>query len=209
MYEPKIEILNSTPEPARLCALVARQATMANPVLKHANCGLLEYCYTAKHRSVFEHASLTARITGVSRAFMAQITRHRHVSFMCSSQHYQDYRDYPIIVPDLTDFEEGFNLAVARSTSLYGVMVDNGVEKPEARMILPEATAVNLIMTANAREWAHIMNLRLCKRNVREMRVWAGDMMMELRQWFPELFIHVGPDCVETQCTQGPMKCGK
>lgn len=42
------------------------------------------------HESVFEHASFTFGIEGVSRTLLAQITRHRLASFSVQSQRYCD-----------------------------------------------------------------------------------------------------------------------
>ena len=48
-------------------------------------------CYTAGHFSVFEHASVMLEVRGISRACMAQLTRHRLVSFCVESQRYCKY----------------------------------------------------------------------------------------------------------------------
>ena len=140
-------------------------------------------------------------ITGVSRAFLAQITRHRHTAFTSSSQHYQEYSEYPVIAGDAET-----EAAAVQAVKAYQRLVKNGVPHEEARQALPNASAVNLIMTTTAREWASIINLRECKRNTQETLIWAIEAKRALYEWFPELFAHVGPDCHETTCRQGRMR---
>ena len=211
MYSPKVEVVWRTFSPAGVVSNIAKQATMADPDLtSQPSSKLIEFCYKAKHRSVFEHVSLSLRLTGISRNLLAQIRTHRHASFISSSQHYQDYRDYGNVQPDLRNYSEAFRLHTERGKELYAIMVDNGEEIPEARYVLPSSSEVNLIITANAREWAHIINLRYCGRNVKEMVAVAKAIRAVLIDWFPELFRLVGPDCFETgRCLQGKMCCGK
>ena len=88
-------------------------------------------------------------------------------------------------------------------------MVDAGVPKEKARQILPEAMEVNMIMTANARQLAYMINLRMCNRNCEEMRLVMTALREQCIDWFPELFRFIDQDCVFGHCTQGRMACGK
>lgn len=51
------------------------------------------------HYGPAEHAQITFAIKGVSRALMAQITRHRFLTFDVQSQRYANFSDKSIIVP--------------------------------------------------------------------------------------------------------------
>ena len=51
------------------------------------------------HESPVEHASFTFAIEGVSRALLAQITRHRIASFSVQSQRYVSKCDFSYIMP--------------------------------------------------------------------------------------------------------------
>ena len=51
------------------------------------------------HWSIAEHATATFYLTGVSRALLAEITRHRHLSFSVLSQRFVDEEDANIVVP--------------------------------------------------------------------------------------------------------------
>ena len=41
-------------------------------------------CAKTGHLSVYEHAYFTFHVKGISRACLAQLTRHRHFSFPCA-----------------------------------------------------------------------------------------------------------------------------
>ena len=135
---------------------------------------------------------------------MAQIRTHRLTSFTCSSQHYQDYRDYNLLAAGLD--EEAVQIMQA-AVKKYGEMVDSGIPKEYARQILPEAMEVNMIMTANARQLAYMINLRACWRNCEEMQQVMLALSKECKAWFPEFFSFIWSDCCMTGCTQGRMAC--
>ncbi|MHB2251393.1 FAD-dependent thymidylate synthase [Corynebacterium aurimucosum] len=52
-----------------------------------------------EHWSIAEHATATLYFTGVSRAFLAELTRHRHLSFSVESQRFIDADNINIVVP--------------------------------------------------------------------------------------------------------------
>lgn len=52
------------------------------------------------HESPIEHANFTFAIEGVSRAFLAQITRHRIASYSVQSQRYVNESDFSYIYPE-------------------------------------------------------------------------------------------------------------
>lgn len=203
--EPSIKVLWATAEPARIVALAASQTMRQFPEINEQSYdSLISFLYKAEHRSPLEHAVMCMQITGVSRAFMAQITRHRLASYTCSSQHYQNYSKYPVIESVYT---ERMEMAMDDAVAAYDEAIKKGVPKDMARMCLPEGMTVNMIMTANAREWAEIIHQRICARNTNETFAVAMLMYNELLNWFPELFKHVGPQCHEGACKQGKMQC--
>ena len=51
------------------------------------------------HASPIEHASFTFGIEGVSRTFLAQVTRHRIGSFSVQSQRYVRLEDFRYVIP--------------------------------------------------------------------------------------------------------------
>lgn len=127
---------------------------------------LFRHIMASKHTSTMEHVSFTFAIEGVSRALLAQLTRHRvGFSFSVQSQRYVRFgsgdrsggMDYvvPATVdknpkePFLGDTEYIFEEAMESAQEFYDKLRSVGVPAEDARAVLPNAAATNLVMTAN------------------------------------------------------------
>ncbi len=209
----EIEVIQSTFCPSELvakaCAITQKQ-DLINVTGSKNHGNLIKYLFTANHTSPFEHAFITVLISNVSRSFLAQITRHRIGSFTSASQHYQRYDNYPnILDPHMINIEQ-VKQFLSQVDEMYSHLITHAVPKEEARQVLPNAKAVNILWTVNARSLINFFNQRLCERNVKEMRMFAQALLLVCINWFQDLFKWVGPDCkVLGGCTQGHMKAIK
>ena len=201
-----LKVICKTENPDQVIGLACKLTQSDSLDSKPASNSLIKHLYKAGHRSVFEHVSITFLISNVSRSFLAQITRHRTGAFTSASQHYQNYSGYPNIVDSSLQDDSDMFYAVDHAQAIYNLMVEKGVPVYEARQCLPGSKAVHILWTVNARSLAHFLNLRLCKRNVNEMQNFARAVWDAAENWFPKLFIHVGPDCAFGECRQGRMK---
>ena len=210
-----VQALDKTPITSELtkyaCNLTQKKATdISEDKLSPA---LGAFLVEAEHTSVFEHCNLCLSIHGVSRAFLAQVTRHRMFSFTSASQHYQNYYNMPIVISDQISARRRMLLEACCDSAIetYRVLVESGeVSLEEARMVLPNACSVSLVMTGNARAWANFLSQRLCERNVREMVLFSRRVHTICKKWFPELFSNIGSYCqIHGRCNQGEMTCGK
>lgn len=174
---------------------------------------LAKFLIDAKHTSVFEHGSMTILASGISRSLLAQVTRQRHFSFTSASQHYQDYRDYPMSLRPGWDINKDIRCiyASALNSSLekYTELIALGEKPEEARQVLPNACTVNLVITANPRALFEFLVIRLCKRNTEEMQIFACELKNICVDWLPEIFEYANPACITGQCDQGEMACKK
>jgi len=164
------------------------------------------------HWGVFEHPQLNLYAKGASRALMAQVTRHRHITFDVQSQRYVDFsqKDDPVKTPatiredvdttlrlnreqGLTELdpevreelrEMGDDL-VEQSLDLYETMIDRGMPTEDARFYLPIGTTVNIGFSGNARALLHVMNVRMQADAQWEARELSGMMLDEFREWMP------------------------
>jgi thymidylate synthase (FAD) len=175
---------------------------------EHGAAKLCKYLVSANHTSLLEHAVITLMIQNVSRSFLAQITRHRMSSFTAASQHYQEYSGYDDIVDEqLTRIPLVKNTLRTVDLAYKDLINHYDVAPEEARQILTNSKAVNILWTVNARSLINFLNLRLCKRNTKEMLRFARAVHGLAKNWFPEVFNHVGPDCVMLNfCRQGHMQ---
>ena len=171
---------------------------------------LLKFLFDAEHSSVIEHAVISFMVQGASRSWLAQITRHRMASMTSSSQHYQDYRDYDHIVHPLNVNDRIIMSTFDHTINSYAFLIQEGIPKEEARQVLPNAMAVNFKWTINARSLYNFMRLRMCLRNVTEIRIFCDKVFPLVQQWWPEYADILGPPCyTDGKCNQDSMTCGK
>ncbi len=161
------------------------------------------------HLSPLEHASFTFGLEGVSRALLAQITRHRIASFSVRSQRYCKYKETiseELWKPDACSTVMAAALINAKKA--YDRLLNLGAKKEDARMVLPNAAQTSLIMTMNARELLHFFNLRCCTRAQKEIREAANIMLQQVQEVAPDIFKDAGPTCRKGYCLEGKMSCG-
>ena len=102
----KVTLISHTPNPEKTIACAAKLC-YANTTVGEVYDGLtdekaasfVEMLASFGHESPIEHVSFTFGIEGVSRALLAQITRHRIASFSVQSQRYVNKDGFSYIVP--------------------------------------------------------------------------------------------------------------
>ena len=242
---PSVKLLSYTPNPEKTVAAAAR--------LCYSNSGadkLFEGMTDEKassyvamleklgHESPLEHASFTFIIEGVSRAFLAQMTRHRIASYSVQSQRYVRRGSFDFIVPpNISSDEEAlaeYNKIMDSCAESYqkiteilqkkeaARLVSEGKSEEEAwkaaektaiedaRFVLPNACDTKMVVTMNVRSLHNFFRLRCCNRAQWEIRSVADQMLALCREVAPNLFANAGPGCVsEGRCTEGKMTCGK
>jgi thymidylate synthase (FAD) len=123
---------------------------------------LFRHITRSGHTSTLEHITYTFAIEGVSRALLAQLTRHRvGFSFSVQSQRYVRFGSgdktggFSYVVPPSIagSFAAAFAFekAMEDAQKRYDQLRSLGVPAEDARMVLPNAAATNLTMTANLR----------------------------------------------------------
>jgi thymidylate synthase (FAD) len=176
----KVQLLRITPDAEELIA--AAYGTCTNKIVVPEN---IQKWVKLGHESPLEHAVATFHIKGISRACLAQLTRHRLASFSVESMRYVDMSAQGQVVPDSivkACLLNTYGKHMGSAQTLYQDMLDNGVPKEDARMVLPLATMTNLIMTANFREWRHIIGLRTSSAaqwEIRELANKALDILIK------------------------------
>ena len=154
-------------------------------------------CAKTGHMSVFEHAYFTFHVAEISRACLAQLTRHRHFSFSVRSQRYCDESTIGYIIPPTVTKEQYEILMQSYNDSIdkYAFLTSSGMAKEDARMVLPNAAETELYMSMNARALIEASHLRLCNRAQEEIRTMFGKMKEEVEQVSPEIANMMVPQC--------------
>ena len=171
----------------------------------------LHHATDAGHFSVLEHATFTFKIEGLSRAALAQLTRHRLASFDVQSQRYVKLDNPELVIPESiqqSQFATEVGLLLKRNMNQYQRMIEAGIPAEDARYVTPQAVTTELIMTMNARELLHFFSLRCCNRAQWEIRHLADEMLSLCKKASPVLFEKAGPGCVTGKCPE-VRPCGK
>lgn len=144
------------------------------------------------HLSVLEHASASFRIKGGSRAFTHQLVRHRIASFTQQSQRYVNENKFSFVIPEnIENNNEAKKLFISHlenTKHLYNQLLTMGIKKEDARFVLPNAIESEIVITANFREWRHILSLRGEKQAQWEIRKIAIDILKILKIKAPNCF---------------------
>lgn len=240
----KVELLAYTPNADKLVAAAAKLCyaksdidTLMDKLTPDKVESFLDMLATLGHESPVEHASFTFGIEGVSRALLAQITRHRIASFSVQSQRYVDKSGFEFITPpeiaDVPEALEEFNRAMEEDARHYEnlkailikarkeKMIADGMDEAaaekaaekaaneDARFVLPNACDTRMIVTMNVRSLRNFFRQRCCNRAQWEIRSVANEMLRLCREVAPILFANAGPGCLGGKCPEGSMCCGK
>lgn len=171
----------------------------------------LRFIIQAEHTSILEHIVWTFYAKNISRSLLAQITRHRMASFTSASQHYAVYSDMPFVVSTKAWHTHKMYASLQAAGYNYDYMVEfECLPREEARQCLPNASAVNLMMTINARSLLNMVKQRICRRNVEEMQIFASRLIDQVTLTWPAFGACLGPYCFYLgKCNQGKMSCGR
>jgi thymidylate synthase (FAD) len=204
-----VSLVSVTPEAEQMMAYVARVSNPSNQ--ENPNyAGLLRYCIKHNHWSVFEQAFMTVEIH-TNRAIAAQILRHRSFTYQEFSQRYadssllseeiplpelrrQDTKNRQNSIDDLDEeqvhrLHKEIRQHFADALDLYKYMLDIGVAKECARMVLPLSTPTKIYMSGSVRSWMHYIDLRSAHGTQKEHMIIAENCK--------KVFIEQFPTCAE------------
>lgn len=123
------------------------------------------------HWSISEHATATLYFTGVSRAFLTELTRHRHLSFSVESQRFINAGDANIVLPPAIrdrdeETQDRFIWSANQSIAAYEdtqIALRNLPKKQRneaARGLLPNCIETRMVVTGNLRAWHEAIQRR-------------------------------------------------
>jgi len=164
---------------------------------------LLKNCINRGHESILEHEKITIRMIcdiGVYK----DLTRHRHASFSIESTRYCNYgKDKfenqikfikPVNIEEGTEIYEEWKKSLEEIEKHYIKMAELGATPDQMRMILPHSTAALVTMTANIREWKHILSLRCTKHAHPAVEQVMIPLLIHFKKNMPEIFENIEYD---------------
>lgn len=198
----KVSLVTYTGCPDEICGRAAAVCTDTTNYLS-----ALKHAVESGHTSVLEHSVFTFKVEGISRATLAQLTRHRLASFDVQSQRYVKLDNPELVVPDSilnlkSELTDQAILCMHNSMEMYRKLLEAGVPAEDARYVTPQAVPTKLIMTMNARELLHFFSLRTCNRAQWEIRRMADEMLRICMEVAPDIFRYAGPGCVTGKCPE-------
>ncbi len=206
----KVTLLNSTPNAEDHIVEVARVSSSRKDKKSKPE-GLLNYLIKHKHWSPFEHGHVTFEIE-TSKAIGIQLIRHRSFSFQEFSQRYQDVNKLEDIFEPIElrsqcednrqSSSEVIDPSIALSGgpikahkmienhllsahNLYNRLLEAGVAREQARMVLPLATTTKIHMTGSIRSWIHFLELRDDGHAQKEIQIVAKEIKKHFVKQFP------------------------
>jgi len=162
----------------------------------------------AGHHSPLEHNIYVFGVTGLSRSASHQLVRHRHLQFDQQSQRYLAFKngEFPFVKPkriaSLPQLSDRFDDLMRQVSGIYKELLDAGVPSEDARFVLPNAAASNLVVSGNARAWYDFLTLRTCNMAQWEIRELAFQILRILKREDPVLFKDAGATCVRGYCNE-------
>ena len=206
MKENQIKLISVTPDAEKQMAYCARVSNPNNQDNENY-AGLLRYCIKHHHWSIFEQAYMTLEIE-TTRAIAAQILRHRSFTFQEFSQRYaqsnelgkiklpdlrrQDTKNRQNSIDDVDPFvkqklEAQMITLFSSAQSLYNQMIEEGIAKECARMVLPLCTPTRIYMSGSVRSWIHYIELRSANGTQKEHMDIANECKSIFIKTFPTI----------------------
>lgn len=241
---PNVTLLAYTPCPektvasaAKLCYSSSTIADLRDGLSDEKVADFVDMLAEIGHESPIEHASFTFGIEGVSRSFLAQITRHRMASYSVKSQRYVKEGAFQFVTPPeievcdeaLEIYEQAMRDAQTAYDRLAEMLTERHIKTflaegkdektaarlaskkaiEDARFVLPNSCETKMVVTMNARSLLNFFRHRCCNRAQWEIQSVANQMLALVSEVAPNIFKKAGPPCLNGACPEGKMSCGK
>jgi thymidylate synthase (FAD) len=205
----KVDWLGESTDGERLAEFAGRLCYMSqkNPA-KRATRDYLENIKKQGHGSVLEHANYSLLLEGVSRSLTHELVRHRAgFAYSQLSQRYVDESDANFVVPpaiigeeslegqwrsQIEEAQRSYVRLVEQLMEKYGWVTDKvhrrKMAREAARGVLPNSTETKIVVTANARAWRTMLELRSSEGAELEIRRCAVAILQLLSRETPAFF---------------------
>jgi thymidylate synthase (FAD) len=194
LFRPVVDILYYTPDSESKIVYDARICTRSHDKsTPESDLRVLRDCVHQGH-SVVEHVHASFEIL-CSRACSHELVRYRMCSIAQESQRWvkPDDPEAFFIPPRVARLDEihveHYKRRMRESLDDYNYFLAcDGVKKEDARYLLRNAQLTTMVMTANFREWLHILRQRLPKHVLPETRMVAEQIRDHLLVVAPVVF---------------------
>ena len=196
----KVSLISVTPDAEENIVYIARVSSKRDDK-KSKPAGLLNYLIKHKHWSPFEHSHLSVEIE-TSKAIGIQLIRHRSFTFQEFSQRYQNVELLGDMFEEiefrkqcednrqssteiLKESHPEVKVLLLDIKRMYQGLLEDGVARETARMILPLCTKTKIHMTGSIRSWIHFLELRDDEHAQKEIQLIAKEIKRIFVKEFP------------------------
>jgi thymidylate synthase (FAD) len=173
MEKIEVELIAITPDAERVIEEAGRTCYLSfDKIGANSADEFIRRLIKLGHESPLEHAYATFRIKNCSRAMTHQLVRHRLMAISQQSQRYVDEEKFDYIIPETipAEYIDDYCSDMDAIQKMYSKWRQRGLKKEDARFVLPNACTSEIVVSANFREWRHILKTRLSKKAQWEIR---------------------------------------
>lgn len=187
----KVELLSITPNAEELIERAGRICynSEMNPDTRKQ---FIKRLIAKGHESPIEHGVASFQIEGVSLNMTQQFFRHRLLSPSMRSLRYTKASPLDVVIPpEVLKNPEAFReyeKTIKVTEECYTKLLILGIKPEDARFVLPTATCTKYVVTANFREWRHIIKLRTDLHSQWELRNMMNEIKSILIEACPSVF---------------------
>lgn len=209
LVKPSHKILFLSPEPLKIIEASGRTCYKSeDKITKDSAEKFVSMVVKRGHHSVIEHAFMSVRFI-CDRGVTHEIVRHRLAAYSQESTRYCNYAGgVTFVIPPWVDIEEGeytfssSEQGISGNTWIwyrdmledersYKDLLLGGWSPQQARSVLPNSLKTEIVMTANFREWMHILTLRCSKAAHPQMRELMIPLLGEVKTLVPIIFADI------------------
>jgi thymidylate synthase (FAD) len=186
-----VDLLAITPEAERIIEEAGRTCYLSfDRIGADSQASFIKRLLQMGHESPLEHAYASFRIRYGSRAMTHQLVRHRLLAISQQSQRYVNEDGFTYVVPEtLTEAQRvEYHQDMQTIQRMYSKWRRQGLRKEDARFVLPNACTSEIVVSANFREWRHILDVRLSPKAQWEIRKVCGLILDHLAKHAPTCF---------------------
>lgn len=218
-----IEIINITPNPEKVIAMsaIAKNKQYSykkiEKILEDESTlmdKILDIVFEDKRKRELEQVNITFRINDIPLILLKHQVRHRlqdiNIPSFTEISNTNRYTYPPSIVEMGEEYVNLIKEFYNKASNLYDKFEKLGIYKEDLAYLFLHAKNVDIVTTMNARTLFHISNLRNCKRAQWKMQMYYKELIIKLREEYPNIFKRFGPSCyTKGYCPEGKLTCGK
>jgi thymidylate synthase (FAD) len=189
---------------ARVSMLNDEDILTCDGSLEEKDARLLKFLLRERHTSPFEHSTLTFRMN-VPMFVKNQVMRHRTFSYNEASRRYtsenlefhiprelrkQAVKNLQCSLDETVDHQNGLIDSIRKQVDLayqtYQMLIDCGVAREQARMVLPQNMYCTFWMTGSLHNFIKFLQLRMDEHAQPECRELASAMHTLMCEVYPE-----------------------